>query len=264
MLQTKAVLPAAVGTKLRDAIALRMPELTPFDDNEVLFDIGPATTIANDRISVPVFVAPRNVIDEHERALGQAGVRIDGVIGVESGEAAAGTVPVFHAQRLDSRARRLLLLFAAGLMALLASAGVFHVKVSTVQEETAENLQKRIEVLREEVLRVSDIEREIEALTTSLTRPSSRDREQLMLLNVLDEVAQILPDDSYLSRFIWEREGVTIAGLSADAAALLKTLEVSKMFADARFSAPISQDTRSSKDRFTITFRVAPLGRKPE
>lgn len=264
VLQTKALLPAGVGSKLRDAIALRMPELTPFDEEEVLFDVGPPTPVSEDRISVPIFVTPRKAVDEQRSSLRDLGIRVDGVIAADAGEAPAGMVPVFLADRLHTRARGRLILFVASLLALVISAGFFHVRVSSIQTEAATELTQRLGTLRGELARASELEAEIEALTTSLTRPSSRHREQSLLLDVLDEVAAILPDDSYLSSFRWEKDRASISGLSADAAALLKKLEVSDSFSDVKFSSPVSQDRREGKDRFTIVFRLDPRERRSE
>ena len=71
-------------------------------------------------------------------------------------------------------------------------------------------------------------------------------------VQVLDELTQVLPDDTWLVRL--EVSGLTlrIHGESANASALISLIEDSDYLAAAEFASPLTKSPRSGRDRFVI------------
>ncbi len=76
------------------------------------------------------------------------------------------------------------------------------------------------------------------------------------ILETLDELSRILPDHTFLTEARVADGKVTISGLSAGAARLVRTIDQSPMFAEAALAATITPDANEHKERFTITFKV--------
>ncbi|MCB1534073.1 MAG: PilN domain-containing protein [Rhodoblastus sp.] len=73
---------------------------------------------------------------------------------------------------------------------------------------------------------------------------------------VLDQLARILPDDTYLSEMQLAEGKVEIAGVSADATRLVAMLERSLTFSNATFSAPTTHAPNQPGDQFHIQAQV--------
>lgn len=73
---------------------------------------------------------------------------------------------------------------------------------------------------------------------------------------VLEQLARILPDDTYLSELQMAEGKLEIAGVSADATRLVGMLERSQTFSRATFSAPTTHAPNGPGDQFHIQAQV--------
>ncbi len=73
---------------------------------------------------------------------------------------------------------------------------------------------------------------------------------------VMDQLAGILPDDTYLREIQFGEGKVEIAGVSADATKLVAMLERSPTFSRATFSAPTTHAPNEPGDHFHIRAQV--------
>ena len=256
VLAVKTTLPAPALANLREAVALRMAELTPFSEDEVLFDVAEPTRIGPDRISVQVFVAPRDVVSRLLAELRALGIKVDGVVASETGEVTGAEIPDFAPEIRRRRAVRRGIAFGAACGLLIASLAWLDWGIADRQQRMRDNLERQVAAAISDVRRGDALDQQIAELTASLNSPSSRRVEQLSPLEVLDSVARVLPDDAYLTGFRWSDDELIISGFAADASALIRQLEGSPILAGARFIAPISRDPRLEKDRFSVSART--------
>jgi general secretion pathway protein L len=76
------------------------------------------------------------------------------------------------------------------------------------------------------------------------------------VIEILNELSRILPDNTWLQRLEMKNAKVTIQGISADASALIELIETSSLFRNTTFQSPIVQDPRSGRYRFQIVADV--------
>jgi general secretion pathway protein L len=76
------------------------------------------------------------------------------------------------------------------------------------------------------------------------------------VLDVLEELSRILPDHTFLTEANVSDGKVVIAGLSADAARLVRIIDQSPLFSGAALTAAITPDATEHKERFAISFKV--------
>jgi len=74
---------------------------------------------------------------------------------------------------------------------------------------------------------------------------------------ILAEVTRLLPDHTWVLKFALRENQVTVAGYSAQPASLIAILEASPMFAEVRFSSPVTLDQRVGLERFNLSAVLA-------
>ena len=263
VLAVRATLPEAARNNLREAVALRMTELTPFTEDEVLFDLGQLMSHGGETVTVRVFIAPREVVADRMAELARLGVRVDAVIASDTGEATGAAIPNFAPEILRQRGAWLGLGLALACAVLLGGIGWLHQVATERQDRMREALQTEIAGALENVRQGKELDDEIAALSASLSLPQARRADQISTLAVLDGIAGALPDDAYLTGFRWADGQAEISGLAASASGLIGLLEASPILSEVRFSAPVARDPRLERDRFSITAR-ATLGKAAE
>lgn len=256
VLSVRATLPSAARAHLRDAIALRMPELTPFDENEVVFDVAPPERHGPGTISVRAVVAPRRTIAEGIEELKQLGLKVDGAIASEIAETTGEGIVDFTPELARARVARLGLSLAVA-CGLLAGAGVWlHQVASDRQQRILGELRESVGAALENVREAQAVEAEIDTLAASLSLPYQRRAGQVSNLDLLEALTKVLPDDSYLTGFRREGSELVLTGLASDASSLIRPIEQLPLLSGVEFSAPIARDVRQDRDRFSITAHI--------
>lgn len=263
VISVKATLPAAAEGDLRDAIALRMAELTPFSEDEVLFDLGIPSRHGPDTVSVRAFVAPKHAVAAAAEELDRLGIRIDGIIASETEEVTGAGAPDFAPEIPRRRAARGGLALALACL-LLAGSSIWLYRVAVDrQQQIRDTLRTAVAASLEKVRRANALDTEIAELTASLLSPFARRADQVSPLQLLDSISEILPDDAYLTGFRWNDGQVVMTGMAGDASALIRLLEGSPLLSEVRFSAPVARDARLDRDRFSVTARASAAGKRP-
>jgi len=258
VLSVRATLPEAARGNLREAVALRMAELTPFTEDEVLFDHGEPVAHGGETTLVRAFIAPRQVVADRLAELARLGIRVDAVIASDTGEATGAAIPNFAPEILRRRGARLGLALAAATLLLVGGLGWLTVVAGDRQERMRGALQVAIAEALENVRQAKQLDDEIAALSSTLSLPQARRSGQISSLAVLEGISAVLPDDAYLTGLSWQGDKVDISGLAVSASPLIGLLEASPMLSEVRFSAPVARDLRVERDRFSISARAAP------
>jgi general secretion pathway protein L len=73
------------------------------------------------------------------------------------------------------------------------------------------------------------------------------------VLELLDELTRILPDDTWITRLDIKGSELEIQGQSASAAALIPLIESSSILQNPRFRSPVTQIPRSDVERFHLS-----------
>ncbi|MCP1337876.1 PilN domain-containing protein [Futiania mangrovi] len=263
LIAVTATLPAAASEDVREAVALRMAELTPFTEDEVIFDTGAPRALGPDRIAVPVYAVPRNILKAHGTALAALGIGLDGATSSAAVPDEAPFLPDFAPETRRRRARRNAWLLAGGLLILAAGAAALsHVEGERQQTQIAQ-LRAAVSTLRDEMLQAQALDDDIARLSARLRAPAERRAGEISPLMLLDAVAAALPDEAYLTDARWTGAEITLRGLAQDASALLAPLEASPLLSDVRLSAPISRDPGQALERFSISAQIGVRGERP-
>ncbi len=135
------------------------------------------------------------------------------------------------------------------IIALLAGL-VFHRQIQS--RTLIEELDLEIESQKPLVDNITDLREETEALRETYESIENLYNQQDMNLEVLLELTQLLPMDTYLSNYTYRDGKVSLVGYSNSASDLILMLESSPMFKDVGQRGSFNRDQRTGKERFQI------------
>ena len=256
VLRRTLTLPLAAEENLREVLGFEMDRQTPFALHQVYYDYRiTGRHTATNTITVDLVVSPRSIVDEFRTAMQKLDVPPDTVTTEDdNGEVLpVNLLPVpMRPTRQFSIPRLNTLLMTAGIMLLvvaLALPPLLHRSEIALLED---------EISVAETLGQSGLElqRDVERITKTSEFLTEKKRSSVMVLQILEEVSRVLPDNTWLTRFDVNESEVQLQGQSTSAADLIQLLESSTLFKDARFRSPVVQVPRTDKERFHLSVQL--------
>ena len=247
-------LPAAAKDDLNQVLRFEMDRLTPFRADEVCFAHRVVGSDARTRrLSVELQLAPKREIDrvlQTARRFGLSPARIELARGAEgghtlnllSGDSGPGT--------RDGRLNR-----ALALLALVLAMGAVAIPLQR-QRATVAELESEVSAARaqaEESLAMRD---RLGVLTKSAQFVLADKTRQPLVVQVLDELTRLIPDQAHLLQLELREKTVELHGFASTASDLIGLLEQSPLFKAPQFRAPVTQDRRSGAERFHISVEL--------
>ncbi len=248
-------LPLAAEENLRQVLAYEMERQTPFRADQVRFTYA---VVGRDavarRLTVALTVIPNETVERQLGDLARLGVRpvavVVGVPGtpfVRTADSAVQVSPLPRYRRADRW-----LAAAAAVLALILAALPF------VRHELAfAQLDERIARVRAPAEAMLKLAGELEAELAGAGTVSRIKAQAASPVRLIDELARLLPDDTWLVQFTLSESELEIEGLSLSAAALVAKLEASALFANVRFRTPVTRDPLTSREHFALMLTVA-------
>ncbi len=141
---------------------------------------------------------------------------------------------------------KLLLLLALLLSAALAAYPLL------VQKLRIAEMQQQVDTLKKAALSVQSMQQEMERLAAEADYVEEQKRQYPEVLDVLENLTRLLPDDTWLERFEMKGGRIRIQGMSEDASSLIELLENSALLQKVSFDSPIVKDPRTNRFRFQI------------
>lgn len=254
VLRRKLSLPLAAAENLPQILAFEMDRQTPFKADQVYFDHrivrrDPTTG----QLSVEIAVVPRNVLDA-ELALAQRyKLSFDGAdceAQKQPGELAGfNLLPSQLKVERSDRQQRINWILAAGAVALLFALMSQHLQARRAAVET---LRAEVDEAQNEAAAVRQIEARLKDAISGANFLADRKCAAPQVINVLLELTERIPDDTWLERISFVSRQVQIQGQSAEANKLIGLLQKAKTVANPQVQGVIQPDPGTGKDRFTI------------
>jgi|MudIll2142460700_1097286.scaffolds.fasta_scaffold03435_6 general secretion pathway protein L len=122
----------------------------------------------------------------------------------------------------------------------------------SVEERRLNEINRQIMIRKEEVKKVEQVKKEVDALTGEVSTINDFKAARPMALNIIKELTVILPKSTWLTRLRITETTVELEGYANSATELLPLLEASKYFTKAEFASPTFRDARLNSERFSI------------
>ncbi len=257
--------PLAAQENLRQVLAFEMDRNTPFKAEQVYFDF---VVVDRDprarRLQVQLTLMPRARIDPLLNLLARTGLPATSLTVINEESAA----PAHAAELLPvpSRPRRMrgntgrYQAVLAGLALLLL---VIAVLVPLVQKHRmVRQLEAEVQQARETAMQAQQIRQELEQLVAESNVLAERRNERPLVIQVVDEVTRLLPDNTWLTRVEVADGKVKMQGESSNASDVATLIVGSALFSDASFEAPVTRDLQTQQERFLISANLKGVSKK--
>ncbi len=251
VLRKRVRFPAATAENILQVVGFEMDRLTPFTAAQVHYDCQIVETSEEDgEIVVELAVVPRNRISELLHHLQRLGLRV-GVIDTHHGweemnllaradRPGPSGIGVFHYAALWSLVA--LLLTAVLLTPLWQQRGVAIV------------VEQRAEQARQQATAVTALRNEVDQMEELLNQIPKRRSELRPAVDILRELTELLPDDTWIQQLDLRAGQLELRGLSRQATALIEKIESSPSFSATAFRSPVLQ--AGGEQRFHLGARI--------
>ena len=260
-IQKELGLPAAAKESLNQVVAYELDRYTPFKAEQVYFAVKPLDVVNEPgQIRVLLILTPREMLDGLCKDIKALGLPL-GFVDYDGSPNNLDDLDYSYnllPEKLRPKTAQLPRLIHWTLVTL-TSLLLMTVIVTPVwlEYQTVNELQVKADALEKDVKKVKALQSEIDAVideTRQLLKEKSTTPEVIEMLNTL---SSLIKDDTWLSYAQYSDGHLQIQGESPEASALIAVLEASKLFVNARFASPVTQDSISKLERFQITVDVA-------
>ncbi len=258
VLRPNVEVPIAAAENLREVLAFEMDRHTPFSSDEVLFDFRVAGSDAElQRLSIALLVAHKRDVENALALAGTMGLSPDRVTGPAAEDPGAETFNLLPRTERPRPSRMVPRLVAAMAVVTLVLAGVTLGLWFERQQRMLELFEARVAELRATTVLTGRLEEKVARLLAVSGYLLEEKRRRPQMVEILDEVTRRLPDEHWLVSYSLRNGTVQLAGYSDDPSSVLRLLEQSDLFSEARFAAPVTMDPRIGKERFNVVVTVA-------
>ena len=246
-------MPRASRRILRKALQYELGRLSPLDPTQLYFDFD-ITCLQQQGLDVELRIVQRTTVDRALEICHAAGLQVAAIFFQDDPRAADWrSFPVDKPAFFRDQWRRWSTALLAGLALLLLIALVF-VAYDRISY-SAKQLDTELNIERGQAADVERKEHEILALATQ-NRFLSQQKQAPLLVSLLADISQLLPDNSWLTEIEVAGNTIRIRGYSTSASDLIALIDNSRRFRNAEFAAPVVQDGPRKEERFDLTFEV--------
>lgn len=247
--------PVAAAGNIRSLVAFEIDRQTPFRPEQVEFDCRVLPAEANARqVSVELAVVTRERLEAELAALGDIAPRLDGVdIDRGSGRAGFNLLPQARRRPQDHRPTLInIALVAFSICVLLLAMG------ELVDNRTAavSEIEAEVEARRVEARRTAQLRKTLEEAANAANFLSEHKAQRPSTIVLLRDLTDILPDDTFLERLTINGLDLSLTVQSGSAAKLIELFQSSPQFSNATLLGAVQPDSRTGKDRATLTVRA--------
>lgn len=249
-------LPQAAEKNLRQALGFEIDRLTPFRSEQVFFDAKVIAKLPENRqLRVRLGLVLRDKLTPLLAQLKRLGLSPQRVEIVTEGEL-LNLLPTEDTKRGLSPSQRmrrllLLLLIIAGLAAMILPLWQ--------QRSLAVHLIPLVDKAEVEAQQVIVTRNRLDKAIKSSQFLLNKRQQTVLLVDLLNELTTILPDNTYLEQISLRTGRLELRGQSSDATSLIGIVEQSQLFQGANFPSPVVKDNRTKLDRFVLTATVIPM-----
>ena len=248
-------LPMAAEENLAQVIALEMDRLTPFTQDQVSFATRVLSrTKATRQILVELILARRDFLENALDTLSRAGwhpinVHLEG----ETKTNEYNLIPERFKPQGDKLVEMLNIGLSSAILAILILILVLPVWITRTE---AMKVQAELKRTTKAAKEVEDMREQAEKLLHQAQFLQDKKRSEPILVDAMDELTRVIPDDTWLNGLQYANHRVVIQGQSPSASVLLKQIEGSRHFKDVSFVSPVTKDAGNNLERFQIAFDV--------
>jgi len=254
VLQKSISLPLATEDNLRQVLGFEMDRRTPFTVDQVYFDyLIEKKDVGKNQLHVQLFATPKDTTDLLLKALNSWGIEPN-AISIKDNIKNLNLLPIEQQSLKGNRQENKLTLILATVAFCLFMA-VFYLPLLK-QEHALNKLEKEVTESRAIAVKVKDLKEKKNKILERSSFLISKRNDNTPVIEIIDELTQLIPDDTWLTRFAITKGEIQLQGESNSASSMIHTIESSDNFTEARFRSPVTRNNLSKKDKFNLTAKL--------
>jgi general secretion pathway protein L len=259
ILNREMKLPLAAESNLAQVLSFEMDRQTPFRAADVYYDWKVLDRNSESgQLRLDLFVVPRPEADSMVKAVTGRGFRLAGVDVVDGSRTLGlNLLPADQRTKSVNPKTRLNLALGAACAALL---GLVMMQSLYLRSHQVAELEEAITAVQGEARQVMTIKQQIEDTGEAAGFLAKRRAEAPLAVEVLADVTQILPDDTYLDRLVISKSSVQMQGKSQNAQQLIELVNESGLLDEASFRGSTRLDARSGLEIFEVNADIVSSG----
>ena len=254
-------LPIATANNLRELFSFEMDRFTPFKATEVYSDFRiVGANPERQRITVDLAVITRHSAEQalsFARAIGLEPVFLGMETAPGDGEAAFNFLPAKPDAPRQILRRMLVGVLAISFMALLGAALYLPI---LQKQNTLARMETSLAELRVQAKAADNLKTQLEQTLERSQVVVEQRRQRPTATELLEEISDVLPDDTWISRFRLNGDELELAGYSARPSALIGLLEETSSLTSVHFNGALKPDPRQGRDAFNLSASIVPRG----
>lgn len=255
LLSSVQYLPLATEVNLGNVLGFEIDRLTPFPREQVVFGYRCGSRFPErEKIEVNLYALPRHTLDQLVSRLALLGLTITAVfpegVGSESSlnllpeELRPVQEPLWNGRAKQLGLISLVLLIALALYPLLQL------------NSRIEGLEQKVAELRGPATIVGSKQSMLAARLSAQDILVARKNQMPEKLAIVQEITQLMPDNTWVSRFRVDDNGINLQGESLKASDLIQLLEQSDHFQNVQFVSPITVNPSTNMERYEIKMEL--------
>jgi len=256
-------LPAAAAPRLRDVVGFEIDRQTPFEANQVHYDVRELDTLPDGQLQVELVVIPRQALEQWSQQAGSWSQQLAGVDADDGAGQPLGVnlLPPTQRRVTHDPMRRWNLLLAVATVVLLALAGT---QLLDNRQAAADRLREQVDAAAHDARRVAAQRQQLQELVDGAAFLEGKRAEHASTVELWNELTRLLPDGTYLEKLSVEGNTLQLIGLSREASQLVSLLQDSPLWRKVNLTGVLQADGGAAgRDRFTLTAELQPLPGAP-
>ena len=247
-------LPLAAEENLREVLSFEMDRHTPFTANQVYYDfVITERSSASKTLSLQLFVAPRDVVDQSLATLAAADIQPELVAAQGLDDKPDGSINLLPEDKRSTHGT--LVNWANAALATLAILLVTTaIALPLIQKnQTVRSLETAVQEATVAAQASIELRQEVEKLVEGSSYLIKKKQSEPTVVHLLDEMTGIVPDHTWVNRIDIGSGEISIQGQSSAAAGLIALIEDSPSFGGTQFRSPLTQVVRTDQERFHLS-----------
>lgn len=250
-------LPESTEENLGNVVSYEMDRYTPFDKEDVYFDVKIKNRNKQEgKITVNLNVVKKKLLDDLIQFADASGIRIDSIFSSSSQDEEIEYYEfIKDEQRKTGQSKSSF--FSKYLLLLIALLGLTALILPIAKNYWhAGHVSNQLQEMKEEVDYARQLQSDYKSVKGDVEFVLKRNSNAVKVLDFLNELTRIIPDDTSLTRLILEERVIQIRGDSSSASRLISLIDSSPDFIGVQFVAPVTQNSKTGKENFTIEFSL--------
>ncbi len=255
VLRRRLTLPLAAADRLREVLGFEIDRQTPFTAAEVSYDARVIERRGDGQLDVELVAAPKATLERALEGIGPLAPTLAGIDVADAQGLPLGINLMTGAQRRrrdDPWRRRNLILLLVAALALFV--GLWQVLAN--REAATEVFQQQVDEAVRQARGASLERRQLLDLVEGGTFLQAERAGRPTMVEVMDELARRLPDNTTLEKLSVEGDRILLIGLSSEASGLVGRLQGSPLWSEPALAGALQPDPRTRSDRFTLTAKL--------